>query len=303
MVAPVSAEIAQQIVGPDGAPLSSLIDVSGKIDAGSVQLTALQAALLLIVVWEHNSMRYRFEIVGAHSSFAAFALLAYQLLFRERRLRTSLSDAHAELLSTRALLADSSRQGERLRIARELHDNTGHHLVALGIQLQLAEKQATGPALATITGAKGIAKDALAEVRRVVSAMQAPEQIDFAAALRAIASRIPTPAIHLDLPNDLTFPDHQRAHALFRCVQEAITNAVKHAEAKNVWVSVRPSNADVEIRVRDDGKGTKKPNEGNGLTGIRERAEGLGGTVVFASEPGKGFELQLKAPREMPALS
>lgn len=267
----------------------------------SAQLAAAQVGLLLVVVYPHNALRYVFEITGAHSAFASFALLVYWLQQREREAKASLSDAYAELLATRALVVESSRTGERLRIARELHDSLGHHLVALGIQLQLAEKQSAAPAQASVARAQGIAKEALAEVRRVVSSMQVPEQLDFAAALTALASRIPSPVIHLDLAQDLAFPDPERAHALYRCVQEAITNSVKHAEAKNIWVSVHGAGADVEIRVRDDGKGAKKLTPGNGLTGIRERAEGLGGAAVFQSEPGRGFELQLKAPRARPA--
>ena len=81
-------------------------------------------------------------------------------------------------------------------------------------------------------------------------------------------------------------------------VKELVENALD-AEATRIAIDIEQGGKRL-IRVRDDGKGVKKPNEGNGLTGIRERVEGLGGTVVFASEPGKGFELQLKAPGERP---
>lgn len=263
----------------------------------SLMLALAQLPLLLVIVWPFQAPRFIFEILGAHSAFCVFALFGYRIQQRERTARLSLADAYAELVSTRALLVENSRQAERLRISRELHDSLGHHLVALGIQLQLAEK---GGGPEAVTRARQISKDALAEVRNVVSQMHARQALDFQAALTALASRIPKPLIHLGLDEALNLPDAERAHAVFRCVQEAITNCVKHAEAGNVWVTARNVEGGVEIRVRDDGRGTKRLEQGNGLTGIRERVEGLGGTARFSSAD--GFEVQLKVPAaRMPA--
>jgi signal transduction histidine kinase len=260
-----------------------------------------QLPVLLVIVFPFNAPRYIFEILGAHSAFCVFALLGYRIQQRERKARTSLSEAYAELVSTRALLVENSRQGERLRISRELHDSLGHHLVALGIQLQLAEKLASEAAVGPVNAAQGISREALAEVRRVVTVMQTPEQIDFGASLKLLASRIPNPHIHIDLNAELVLPDPERTHALFRCVQEAITNSVKHAEARNIWVTVRSGGEGVEIRVRDDGRGARNLLEGNGLSGIRHRVAHLGGVANFTSAEGRGFELHLTAPIGRPS--
>jgi signal transduction histidine kinase len=267
----------------------------------SVLLGLLQVPLLFAIVYPYQQPRFIVEILGAHGAFCIFALLGYRIQQRERKARTSLSEAYAELVSTRALLVESSRQGERLRISRELHDSLGHHLVALGIQLQLAEKLSSEAGRPAVSAAQGISREALAEVRRVVTVMQAPQPLDFGASLKALASRIPNPVIHIDLDAELVMPDPERAHALFRCVQEAITNSVKHAEAHNIWVTVRTAADAVEIRVRDDGRGAAKLEEGNGIAGIRERLRHLGGTAVFGSESGRGFEIQLRAPLGSPA--
>lgn len=266
----------------------------------SALLALAQLPMLLVIVFPFQQPRYIFEILGAHSAFCVFALMGYRIQQRERKARTSLSEAYAELVETRALLVENSRQGERLRISRELHDSLGHHLVALGIQLQLAEKLATDSSKAPVTAAQGISREALAEVRRVVTQMHTTQQIDFGASLKVLASRIPTPAIHIDMDSELVLADAERTHALFRCVQEAITNSVKHAEARNVWVTVRTAASTVNIKVRDDGHGAPKLVEGNGLTGIRERVEHLGGSVVFASTSGRGFELHVTAPTGSP---
>ncbi len=101
----------------------------------SVMLWLAQLPLLLVIVWPFQAPRFILEILGAHSAFCAFALFGYRVQQRERTARLALAGAYAELVSTRALLVETSRQGERLRISRELHDSLGHHLVALGIQL------------------------------------------------------------------------------------------------------------------------------------------------------------------------
>ena len=255
------------------------------------------AGQLLPLLWSVYPLQapvHLIEILGAYSAFSLFVLLTYWAQLRERSARAQLVAANAELLSTRALLVENSRQGERLRISRELHDSLGHHLTALTIQLQLANRLPPEAAGEAVNRAQGISREALADVRRVVTQMQAPLQIG--AALTALASRIVKPAIHLELNEELVLEDPECAHALFRCVQEAITNSVKHADAKNLWVMIRAGDESVEVRVRDDGKGTGKMAEGNGLNGIRGRIEQLGGSAKFQSQAGRGFELHLVAP-------
>jgi len=83
---------------------------------------------------------------------------------------------------------------------------------------------------------------------------------------------------------------------VFRCVQEAMTNAIKHADARNLWVELKRSEAGWEILVRDDGKGAANIVPGNGLKGMKERLEEVGGKVQFESQPYKGFTIQAFIP-------
>jgi signal transduction histidine kinase len=83
---------------------------------------------------------------------------------------------------------------------------------------------------------------------------------------------------------------------VFRCVQEAMTNAIKHADARNLWVELKRSEAGWEILVRDDGKGAANIVPGNGLKGMKERLEEVGGKVQFESQPDKGFTIQAFIP-------
>jgi signal transduction histidine kinase len=254
----------------------------------------VQLPLALADVWSINTTRALFEISGAYSTFCAFALLIYWVRIQERKARAELAQSNASLLATRAMLVEGSRQAERLRISRELHDSLGHHLTALGLQLDVAQRQL--PANDALSRARSVARESLSEVRKVVSTMQREEGVDLVPALKALASGIPAPKITIQGPDTLTLADSETSHALFRCVQEAITNSVKHASAKNVWVEIDRKAEGVQISVRDDGAGVSKVTHGNGLTGVSARIAQVGGSARFDSTPGQGFAVHLQLP-------
>jgi signal transduction histidine kinase len=87
-----------------------------------------------------------------------------------------------------------------------------------------------------------------------------------------------------------------QADALFHCVQEALTNAVRHADAANVWVQLAGARDGVEVRVRDDGRGARTVAPGHGLQGMRERLEEVGGTLQLETLLDRGFEVRAWVP-------
>ena len=261
--------------------------------------TAIIWALLHIpplvpLTWPFNNARQMVEMIGAYSSFSTFALLVHWVRQQERRARTALARSNASLLATRAMLVEGSQQTERLRISRELHDSLGHHLTALNLQLDLARRLASGKSAEALERAKAVASESLAEVRKVVASMQTREDVDVVAALKALAGGLPSPHITITAPESLALESGEANHALFRCVQEAITNAVKHSAAKNVWVELSQHDGRVDATVRDDGEGVSEVTPGRGLTGMRERIAQLGGEVQFESAPGRGFQVRLQ---------
>ncbi len=258
--------------------------------------TLAQLPLLLVTIASYKTESQMTESAAAYLAFSFFALLLYRLHAQEQQARLDLARANAELLGARAQLADAARQNERVRISRELHDSLGHHLSALGIQLQLASQLASGPAAEPVARAHGISREAMGEVRRVVSRMQDPEELDLVPSLEALAAGIPMPRIHVRASDGFQLRSSNAAHGLFRCVQEAITNSVKHAAARNVWVELAQTPAAIEVRVRDDGQGSAAVVEGNGLAGIRARMAELGGRAEFRPLAGAGFEVALSAP-------
>jgi signal transduction histidine kinase len=257
---------------------------------------AVQSVLMIAVLARLDSLIGALSVGGAFAGFQAFAVTTVSLAERERAAREELARAHAELLATRALLADNSRVSERVRIARDLHDTLGHHLTALSLQLDVASRLTSGQPAAHVQEAHAIAKLLLSDVRSVVSEMR-DSQLDLAAAVRALAGAAGPMQVHLEMPDAVDVDDAGQAHALLRCVQEVITNASRHAAARNLWIRIEPTAAGIDLRARDDGRGTAQVTWGNGLRGMRERFEEFAGRFEVTSAAGRGFEVHGFMPR------
>jgi signal transduction histidine kinase len=239
--------------------------------------------------------RYQLMNVVEEVVFHLFAFGVATLATLEQRTRLHLAASHAELLATQALLADAVRTSERLRIARDLHDSIGHHLTALKLHLELADRQLAG-GNASLRTARELSSELLGQVRQVVSAERDDPAVDLLQSLRTLCDGIPAPAIRLEVAGDLRAASAMTAHALFRCIQEAISNALRHAQARAIAVSVARRDASFVAVVRDDGRGAHGRAEGNGLAGMRERVQALGGRLRVGDAPGGGFQVELSLP-------
>lgn len=229
----------------------------------------------------------------ALGGFQAFALASSYHVIRESAARQELAAAHRELQAAHARLAVTSRAEERLRISRDLHDSLGHHLTALSLQLDVASRLADERARAHIDRAHAISRLLLGDVREVVSSLRDSGPVDLAAAVRRIAHAAPPElAVHLELPGSLVVDDRARGDALARCVQEIVTNATRHARARNLWVRLDERPDGIAITARDDGHGAGQVIAGHGLTGMRERFEALAGSVEFETTPEAGFAIR-----------
>jgi signal transduction histidine kinase len=236
-------------------------------------------------------------------SFALQLLLVFtaSALRREAETSRALAQTNRELRSAQAIIANNVRDAERLRISRELHDAWGHELTALGLQLEIAS-HVSEPARVNnhVLKAKGLASDLLAKVRDVVSTLREAERCDLKGALEALAQSVPTPAVHVKISPGVRVGPEQ-AHALMRCAQEAITNAVRHAKASNLWLQVTPDGEGVRLVARDDGSARPTASApGSGLLGMRERVESLGGKLAVRTEVDSGFTLDAWLPLGAP---
>jgi signal transduction histidine kinase len=231
--------------------------------------------------------------IGGFQVFTATITLS---MLGERSLRRRLAAANAELRATRALLRETSKLGERARISRELHDLLGHHLTALNLQLEVAGHVADGRAVPPIERARMIAKLLLADVRDVVSDLRTTGDVDVRDVLDELVRDLPRPRVHVTVDARIVLDDLARAHVIVRCVQEAITNAIRHGDADNVWVTLRRDGDAIDVCTRDDGRGAESFTVGNGLHGMRERLDEIGGRLDVHSAPGGGFTVRALIP-------
>jgi signal transduction histidine kinase len=203
---------------------------------------------------------------------------------------------NAELQATRLLLAESARVNERTRISRELHDLLGHHLTALSLNLEVAGHLTEGRALEHVNQAHTLARLLLTDVREAVSQLRAGGAIDVASALRPLAENVPGLDIQMAIDEPLLLDDPERAQVLLRCTQEIITNVVRHAGARHLWIRLRRERGRILMNAHDDGRGASQVVIGNGLRGMRERLVEYGGELSIDTRPQAGFKLHLALP-------
>jgi signal transduction histidine kinase len=232
-------------------------------------------------------------VVAAFLGFQSFAALIAYYAKRAERTRDQLALVNADLLATRALLADSARDAERLRVARELHDVAGHKLTAMRLNLRALQSDPTLGQRGEIRIAEQLSGELLEDIRNVVSALRDTHGLDLATALRALAAPMPKPRLHLRIDNDVQVRDPAVAETVLRLVQEALTNSARHAHADTLGVQLQCEDDNLLITIEDDGRLRGELREGNGLSGMRERVAAAGGTLTIA--PGASGALRLHA--------
>jgi signal transduction histidine kinase len=233
---------------------------------------------------------------GVYAGLGVFAVGLAELLRNERRLRHGLEVGNRELRAAQEVIAQSTRQAERLHLSRELHDGMGHRLTALALALEAAASQDCGEARPVVEKARAATGDLLAELRGVVSDIRDGERLDLERALAGLIEEVDKPVVHLRRIGDLAIDDPERAHALVRCVQELIHNAIKHARADNLWIDIVATSDGLVLRARDDGRGRGPVREGTGLRGLSERLGLLGGRFHWANDEGAGFTATVWMP-------
>ncbi len=186
---------------------------------------------------------------------------------------------------TRLLL--TAQEDERRRIARELHDEAGQILTAVKIDLDLSGQRASselvGKAIAQVRDLSNLLRPTVLDDLGLLPAIRALVE-DF-----AMRTRIPT---QLVAPDDLGHVTPEQQVAIYRIVQEALTNVARHAGASHVRVGLEGDRGGVRLEITDDGRGARDGVAPNlGLLGMRERVSALGGTLETGSHERGGFRI------------
>jgi two-component system, NarL family, sensor histidine kinase DevS len=262
------------------------------VDASSalyVPLVVDEEAAGVIVAYDKQGASPRFSDADMRIAQAFAIRVAVAIELSERVGRRAV----------RALL--DGQETERRRLARELHDEAGQALASILLGLKALERDVGEEPLAVI---RELVDSALGNVRRLTVELRPPALDDFGlgAALERLAGVVGeqsafTIDVNVALPGGLLPPEHETA--IYRIVQEALTNVVKHASAKRVSIIVASSAKTVRAVIEDDGVGFSPGHvreQALGLVGMRERAQLLDGRLEVESAPGAGTTVVVEIP-------
>jgi signal transduction histidine kinase len=291
--------------------LAYLGQMAGLMPARAMLLTAALASVAFFVR-NLGFAPLQEDIASVLGMYAQWASVIVMYLFMNQLIRTSqdrgkliarLETAKKELELAQQREAELAVLRERERLARDLHDSLGHTLVALSVQLEAIQRLYRvdpGQASAQVDEMKALTRSSMDALRRSIAGLRAPGLGDQALrpALQALCVDFGERTgleitCQVDPAADQLRP--ALAEALWRLTQEALTNAEKHAQARSVGVSVACGSSAVTVHIADDGVGLPPGAESYpnrfGLRGMRERVEGLGGTLVLdGSERGTVVE-------------
>ena len=292
---------------------------TGKVD-GTVRLVSFRTLAqypLIVVVgtseaetlasFHERERRYYLTAGFASTMIVIFAAFIMAALSRQKRAQEVLEQSlqRVQALSERVM---KIQQEERDGIARELHDELGQTLTALKVNLQMLEPYcADGEAEDHLTEALMITGRALDQVRGMMLDLRplGLEDLGLAVILESHLAK-QAEAAGWDAQFETTLPGRLRPElemACFRVAQEALTNVMRHAHAKQVWVALGLNAGEVQLSVRDDGEGFDvavvsdvSRTGGFGLIGMQERVRQIGGRLAIHSAPGRGTEVRASFP-------
>jgi signal transduction histidine kinase len=302
-----AASVALTALQPDGAGYAGIYFVVVIAAARLPRDTAL-AVSGATLAGEVVALALTRDVAAAHISGLLFSVIPWFFVMRLlRELQIGRDRAEAlvrELEASRAAQVQAAAMGERSRLARDMHDVLAHSLSALALQLEgarlLARDRGADPEVVeAVERAHHLAADGLAEARDAIAALRGeelpgPERLQHLADAFAGDATLTVTGTPRELGSETRL-------AIYRTAQEALTNALRHAAFERVELRLAYEPDGVCLEVQDHGPGTPVavggagPGGGYGLTGMRERAELLGGRLT-AGPTGDGFRVELWLP-------
>jgi len=212
-----------------------------------------------------------------------------------------LKEKTAQLTLAQARLEELSRQEERRKIRQDLHDKMGHELAAMNINLQLLEHlypASESQERETLNQTQDACQRLFSTLGDVVGELKRHANEDFYDQLTQMIDRVPGLDIQLNADERIRIQDSVVADNLLCCIQEGLTNILKHSKATKAEIELHSDGGGMWVTITDNGQTIQRFKSGNGLTGIQTRMERIGGHAdIGCSEPG-GFRIALNLPRE-----
>lgn len=303
------------LLGPGGNWLISLPLVGFAVERLSPRSRwALYTAVLLSIVLPiayYSTLGTALMNAAIMSSAIFFVVLFTQLRLNEQSAREKAEELARQLEAANHQLAEYASQAEELavtqernRLAREIHDNLGHYLTIVNVQIEAAKvtcESDPARAMDALDKAQDMARKGLNGVRESVAALRVSpvENRPLEDAIAELIEESQTSGIKTALKVvGVSKPvESKSALALYRIVQEGLTNIRKHADASHVDVELDFSQSDViRLKLRDDGSGATDTSGGFGLIGLRERVHLLGGEFDIQTQSGQGFQIKVSLP-------
>jgi len=282
----------------------------------SLPLAAIYLAVVVEVFWGWRAVAdlkgWQILVWGVSGiSWIAVGLFIHHLATtsgERAKLIVELETAKRELELARQRDAEVATLRERERLARELHDNLGHSLVTLTVQLEAIQRLYTvdpARASALVDELKSLTRSSMEDLRRSLANLRTPGlgERKLSEALKTFANELGPRAkldVDLRLPPEADQLQPVVAEALWRVAQETLTNIERHAQARQAVVSLTQEPRLVVLRVQDNGVGLPADAERRpghfGLRGLRERVEGLGGTLTLSGKSNQGTVVEARLP-------
>ncbi len=235
--------------------------------------------------------------------FAQMRLNEQRSRERAERLMAELEEAYAQLAAYATQAEELAMTQERNRLAREIHDNLGHYLTIVNVQIEAAKVVMDSDprrALDAMNKAQELAQKGLTRVRESVAALRESPVSDrpLSEAIASLVRETQSAGIVTEFritgePQSL---ENKVALALYRVAQEGLTNVCRHARASRVDILLDFQPSEVCLEVKDNGMGAAETSGGFGLLGIQERVKLLGGRLEISTGVGKGFCLTASVP-------
>ncbi len=280
-----------------------VLALGGRLRAATI---TVGVALLYGFLWDgfvdlrHPGGTWALAHVGGETLWMA-ALLAAATAYRNTaRWRDEVAHRLAQDEHEREIDARRRRAEERVEIARDLHDVVSHTLAVVGVHLNVAlDAFDSDPdeARESLRLAQEVRGRAMTDLKSLVGVLREGAPIDDLDGLERLAEQVRAAGIEVSLNEfgDRADVPAPVATAVYRVVQESLTNTVRHARASRVTVTVRYAPASVVVDVQDDGSGAGPMADGHGISGMRERVAALGGALTAG--PGKtGFAVRATIP-------
>lgn len=230
------------------------------------------------------------------------------ILHRQQEMAANVHAQNAELISLRAAEVERAESEVRTSIARDVHDVVAHHVVAMIVTAQTADRVGNPDPEDLRSTMRSIAAEgdeALSAMRRVVKMLRSPsddagELGEFRNELLSLADRVAGNGLSVDIKGELAGTTKFVESTVLRITQEALTNVMFHSDADYVAISFTAVDEDVEIRIQNNGHSITRAQPrhgGNGIPGMRERARAVGGTFSAGPTPDGGWAVTAVLPR------